>query len=170
MRCVAQWVRPYEDPVRALLYVLAMVGTVFAAVVGVLMAVAWQQVSVGEVLIVVSFFAVWLTFAWRFARTALVVSDEGVRLRWLLRTRTLRWDQVREFYTARDGVISQRLWIELSDGTRVRTPVQRARYPTFGPMRRGDSGSLLNPMRYESMLRNLDHWLAAARAAGPHRT
>lgn len=164
MRCVGKWVRPYQDPIRAFPYALALIGTAFAAVVGVGMAMAWRQVSLGEVLIVVSFFAVWLTFAWRLARTALVVSNEGVRLRWLFRTRTVRWDQVKRFYTAGDILVPRRLWIELSDGTRVRTPVQRVRHPLFGTML-SDGGTLLNPKRCESLVRNLDYRLAGARAA-----
>jgi hypothetical protein len=76
---------------------------------------------------------------------------------------------VRRFYTARDILVPARLWIEVTDGTRVRAPVQRVRQVFMGSMI-SDGGSWLTTGRYEALLRTLDHWLAAARSSDSRQT
>jgi hypothetical protein len=141
---------------------MAVIGTAFVAVgLGV---VATQTQSVVAVLIALPLPGIWLMFAWRFARIGLVISDVGVRIRWIHRTRTFGWGQVERFYTARDILAPARLWIELTDGSQVRTPIQRVRHMLLGsPL--ADGGPWLTPDRYEALLRTLYSRLALARSA-----
>ncbi len=146
---------------RILPYGMVVIGTTFAvAIIGI---VATQTQSVIAVLIVLPFPGIWLTFAWRLARIGLVVSDVGVRIRWLLRTRTFGWNQVKGFHTARDILAPGRLWIESTDGNRVRAPIQRVRRMFFGSMR-ADGGAWLTPDRYDALLRTLNSRLAVAQS------
>lgn len=146
------------------MYGLALFGTAFTAVVTFMMATHWRGATVAGVLIVPPFLGTWLTIAWRLARTGLVVSDAGVRIRWVHRTRTFTWDWVLRFYTAPDILVPGRLWIELTDGTRVRTPIQRVRYVLLGSALR-DGGTWLTPDRYDALLQDLGNRLDAARSA-----
>lgn len=157
---MTSWTTPYKDSWRVLPYGIAVIGTTFAAFgIGI---VATPAQSVGAVLIVLPFLGAWLTFAWRLARTGLVISDAGVRVRWLHRTRTFSWNRVERFHTARDILAPGRLWIELTDGIQVRTPIQRVRHLVLGsPL--SDGGTWLTPDRYEALLRTLNNRLALVR-------
>jgi len=146
---------------RILPYGMVVIGTVFAAV-GIGM-VATQTHSVAAVLILLPIPGIWLAFAWRLARIGLVISDVGIRTRWLFRTRTFGWDQVERFHTARDILAPGRLWIELTDGIHVRTPIQRVRHLLPGAAL-ADGGAWLKPDRYEALLRTLYSRLALAQS------
>lgn len=159
---MSNWTTPYKDSWRILPYGMAVVGTAFAAAI--LGVVATQSQSVVAVLIVLPFLGIWLTFAWRLPRIGLAISDAAVRVRWLLRTRTFGWNQVGRFHTARDILVPGRLWIELTDGIQVRTPIQYVGRMFLGSMR-ADGGTWLTPDRYEALLRTLDSRLALARSA-----
>jgi hypothetical protein len=169
---VTSWTTPYKDSWRILPYGIAVAGTAFTAS-GIGM-VATRSQNVGAVLIVVPPLGMWLTFVWRLARTGLVISDTGVRVRWVHRTRTFTWNRVRRFHTARDILAPGRLWIELTDGIQVRTPVQRVRNMVLGSAL-SDGGTWLTPGRYEALLQTLDNRLAlerptqagSTRAVGP---
>ena len=121
---VIRWNRPYEDPVRVAIAVVAVFGSCFFAFGLTIMVVQWRQASVASVAGFTGFATLWLTFSWRWQRTALLVSASGVRVRWLLLTRTFTWSQIVGFETADDHMASARLWIVLADGDWVRTPVQ----------------------------------------------
>jgi hypothetical protein len=167
MAGVSTWTRPYEDPIRVLTGGMAILGSGFFTVGAILMAISWRQVSVAEVVAFISFATVWLTFMWRLHRTALLVSESGVRLRWLLHTRTFAWAQIRAFETDRDILVPARLWIALSDGTRARTPVQRVQRLLFGS-HVSDGGTWLRPQAYDRTLWILRRRLAAAHSRHAH--
>ncbi|MFC0527177.1 hypothetical protein [Phytohabitans kaempferiae] len=159
---MTNWTTPYNDPLRIVPYGMAVIGTVFAAAgIGI---VATQTHSVVAVPIVLPLLGIWLTFMWRFARIGLVISDVGVRIRWLLRTRTFGWNQVQRFHTARDILAPARLWIELTDGSQIRTPIQRVRYLLPGATL-ADGSAWLTPDRYKALLRTLYSRLAQAQSA-----
>ncbi len=151
------WTRPYEDPMRLFTGTFAVLGTLFFAFVAFQMAARWQQVPLAAVLAFTGFAAVWLTFAWRLHRTALVVSRWGVRVRWLWRTHTVVWEQVRGFHSGPDWLVPERLWLQLCDGTKVRTPVRRRRATAY---RLRDGGTVLASERYEELLADLESWKA----------
>ncbi|WP_246608043.1 hypothetical protein [Paractinoplanes toevensis] len=144
------WRRPYRDAFRVYTGFIAVAGTVFALVVATMIATHWRSGRVLPVAGVGGFLGVWLTLAWRLHRTALLVGDAGVRVRWLLRTRTIPWSRVSRFRTAPDVLVRERLWIVLIDGRMVRTPVQRAS-GVFGSVL-SDGGTWLRGSRYDTLL------------------
>lgn len=160
MEHVTRWTRPYADPARPLTGGLALFGSAFFVLGAILMAISWRQVSVAEVIAFISFAMAWLTLMWRFHRTALLVSESGVRLRWLLVTRTFAWAQIHAFETGRDILVPARLWVVLADGRRVRTPAQRAQRLSFGSSF-ADGGTGLRPEAYGRLLSILRRRLAA---------
>ncbi|GIF22738.1 hypothetical protein BJ973_000903 [Actinoplanes tereljensis] len=147
------WRRPYSDASRVFTGFIAGAGTVFAVVVVALIATHWRSGTVLRAAGVGGFLGVWLTVAWRLHRTALLVSDAGVRARWLLRTRTVPWSQVSRFRTAPDFLVRERLWIVLVDDRMVRTPVQHAA-GVFGSAL-NDGGTRLGGSRYYTLLDSL---------------
>jgi hypothetical protein len=159
---VTIWKPPYRDPFRAVTAFVAMFASVFAfAFVGaVFTSKAPFLADVG----VVPLMALFLTFAWRSHRTALVTSDRGVRVRWLLNTHTVGWHEIKRFRFGVDVMAMDRLWIDLNDSRHIRTPVQRV--PRFA-WRFGlrDGGTRLRSGACEDLLRVLDEQLQASRAA-----
>ncbi|GAB3189396.1 hypothetical protein FHX75_111229 [Micromonospora palomenae] len=135
----------------------AMVGTLFFAFVAFRMTADRQRVPLAAVSVFVGFAAVWLTFAWRLHRTALVIDQWRVRVRWLWRTRTLTREQVCGFRTKPDWLVPERLWLQLCDGTMVRTPVRRRCATAY---RVHDGGTVLAHERYEGLLADLKRWMA----------
>jgi hypothetical protein len=87
-----RWRRPYRDPFKIIPATIATIGTLFLAAIAIATTVTMAQgtshVPAFALPAVVVFGLVWLTFAWRMYRTALLVSDTGVRVRWPLLTRT----------------------------------------------------------------------------------
>jgi hypothetical protein len=57
------------------------------------------------------FVAFLLTFTWRLNRTALVISDNGVRARWLLKTRTMRWQEINGFLRCPEFLGGRDVWV-----------------------------------------------------------
>lgn len=155
---MAAWTRPYPDPLRVLPVGLASLGTLFLAVAGVGVAASWRVAPPAAIMGFVAFAATWLAFAWRLARTALLVADRGIRVRWVLRTRTIPWDRIRGFHTGPDILVRERLWIDLIDRTKIRTPVQRVRRVAT----LSDGGAWLKPERYAALLGQLERRRAAA--------
>jgi hypothetical protein len=74
---VKSWTRPYEDRMQLFTGTLATFGTLIFAFVALQMAAHWERVPVVAVLTVAGFAALWLTFAWRLHRTALVPTARG---------------------------------------------------------------------------------------------
>jgi Bacterial PH domain len=160
------WYRPYANWTQVFTGFIAMFGTVFMTFVLMMLAARWSPSrALGTLLATAglsAFGAIWLTFAWRLHRTALVISDVGVRVRWLLQTRTVPWEQVKDFSTGQNVRDPGRLWVELADGGRMRTPVRRFEGFFMSTVR--DGGSRLRRQAYDDLLRTLNHELRAARA------
>jgi hypothetical protein len=155
------WCRPYHDPWRLFTGLVAGVGSAFFAFLVYRMFTTPNNVSMQVAFLILVFGVGWVTLAWRLHLTALLVGDEGIRLRWTLLTRTVAWSQIRGFRTERDFG-AQRLFIELHSGDRVRTPVQRAH--SARAMRINDGGTWLRPEQYDALLSDL-----RTRLAQPHR-
>jgi hypothetical protein len=158
---VFAWRRPYRDSSRVFTGFITMAGTAFAVVVATMIATHWQSDKVPQVAGIGGFLGLWLTVAWRLHRTALLVGNEGVRVRWLLRTRTIPWSQVSRFQTAPDVLVRARLWIVLIDGRTVRTPVQRGSGVVGSALH--DGGTWLRGSSYNTLL---DSLTAEARSHG----
>lgn len=150
-----RWKRPYRDPFKIIPAAIATFGTVFFAAVAIAIIVTMDRgtshTAALALAVVGAFGLVWLTFAWRMYRTALLLSDTGVRVRWLLLTRTFAWSQVAGFDTAPDHLVDARLWIVLVDGGRVRTPVQRVMRRIGGSFV-ADGGTWLLPDAYDRVI------------------
>jgi hypothetical protein len=163
VRAVAIWKPPYRDPFRAVTAFLVMFASVFAiafAAAAVTSNVPVPAAAAG----LIAFMALFVTAAWRFDRTALVTNDWGVRVRWLVNTHTVGWHEIKRFRYGVDVMAMDRLWIELNDGRRIRTPVQRV--PRFaGLFGLRDGGTRLRSDASEELLRILDQQLQAARAS-----
>lgn len=155
------WKAPYEDPFRAVTAFAAVFASAFAfAFVG---AVFTSHLSVLADVGVVPLMALVVTLAWRLHRTALVTSATGVRVRWLLKTRTVGWQEIKRFRFGIDAMAMVRLWIDLNDGRRIRTPVQRIpRFAMLFGLR--DGGTRLRSDACEELLRVLNQQLQACRS------
>ena len=150
---VFAWRRPYPDVFRVVTGLIAGAGTAFAIVVAAMLATHWRSGMALPAAGISGFIGVWLTLAWRLHRTAMVVGSAGIRVRWLLRTRTIPWPQIDEFDTAPDVLVRERLWIVLVDGRKVRTPIQRVS-GAFGSAL-NDGGTWLRGSDYNNLLRFL---------------
>jgi hypothetical protein len=163
MGTVTTWSRPYRDSYRIATGVLALFVSGFAGVVIVGISLGHSTFSgAGVILAAVMLF--FLTVVWRLHRTALVISAVGVRVRWLLKTRTLRWRDIQGYRFGPDLLGVDRLWIDLIDGSHVRTPVQRV-HRLMNGSRVSDGGTWLLYDAADTLLRTLDQRLQAERAA-----
>jgi hypothetical protein len=133
-----------------------------ACVVGVALFVGHWTVGPWARVLVVLFVAFLLTVTWRLHRTALVTSDSAVRVRWLLKTRTMPWHEISGFRFDEDVLEVDRLWIDLADGRRVRTPVQRVARMWNGSKLSDGGAWLLHDAAHE-LLHNLNRELQARR-------
>ena len=105
----------------------------FAALFALSVTTAVLTVSGGlhpGILAVYAFVVVLLLVGWRVYRVGIYVSDGALRIRHLLRTRTLRWSQIDQVASrparmfGRDTV-RHAIWVLPRDGSRpVETPVQ----------------------------------------------
>jgi hypothetical protein len=159
MSTVTTWSRPYRDPFRIATGFVALFASPFAC----LGFFAIFVVGGGGVpFAALSLFIA--TVAWRLHRTALVVSDIGVRVRWLVKTRTVRWHEVDGFRFKPDLLGVDRLWIDLADGRHIRTPVQRV-HRWMNPTRLSDGGTWLLYDACDELLRSLESRLRSRGAA-----
>ena len=156
---MTKWRRPYRDPVLILSGILPVVGCVYVVLFAAMTIASWPDVSVPYTVAMGVGFAVALTLTWRLHRTALVIGDEGVRLRWLLLTRTVAWPDIREFQTRPDrlglDIRRDRMFLVRHDGTSVRTPIVRN-----NPVPRYHFGARwIRPDRYDLLLTDLNRRL-----------
>lgn len=153
------WTRPYRDPFRIATGFIALFASPFACLG--FFTIFVDGVN-GVIFAALGMFVA--AFAWRLHRTALVVSDLGIRVRWLVKTHTVRWHDVNGFRFRPDLLAVDRLWIDLSDGRHIRTPVQRVHRLTYGS-RVSDGGTWLLYDACDELLRALEHRLQAGKAA-----
>lgn len=114
-----------------------------------------------------AFLAVWLTFAARLHLAGVYVGRHGVRLRHVLRTRTIPWSQVTGFAArpallAGEPTIRDACWVLTADGA-FETPVQRR---SRGAGWRKDVGPVLSEAAFDRLLAYLAAALADARRSG----
>jgi hypothetical protein len=91
-----------------------------------------------------------LAFMWRLMRVGIYHSDKGVRIRTLPRTVTYRWAEITTTEARGND-----LWLVLTNGREVRTPVRRveghSRHQRNGiPLDSGDFNVLLNQLRHHA--------------------
>ena len=145
----------------------------FAALFALSVTTAVLTVSGGThpgILAVYAFVVALLLVGWRVYRVGIYVSDSALRIRHLLRTRTLRWSQIDQV-TSRPArmfgrdTVRHAIWVLPRDGRPVETPVQ-LEDEVMGAVLRKNSGRRLGPKEYEETLLLLRRRTAAA-AAGP---
>jgi hypothetical protein len=165
MKAVTTWRRPYREPqlIRMFSGFLALAMSAMACIFVVGFFVGQWTVGPPARVLAAFFVAFLLTFTWRLHRTALVIGDSGVRVRWLLKTCTMRWYEINGFHFGEDVLDVDRLWIDLADGRRVRTPVQRVARMWNGS-RLSDGGAWLLYDAADDLLDSLDHELQARRS------
>lgn len=151
---VSAWIRPYRDPSRIFTGSLAVGGSLLVAGGLASLVGRGSSGSVIAALAFAGFGTLWLTFFWRLHRTALVVSDHGVRIRWLLLTRTAPWPSIKDFRTRQERSIT-RLVVVLRDGSTLRTPVQRIPRGLYVSMI-NTGGAWLRPDPYDRLLTELN--------------
>lgn len=134
MNAVSDWERVSPWTAREVVAgALFGVGCAFAAVVTAKLLTArghWQVNPVVGGLAVYGFLGVWLTMMWRMMRTGLYTGQVAVRIRGPFRTRTVAWSQIAGVDAAPALVLGaptarKAIWLTLTDGRRVETPVQR---------------------------------------------
>ena len=144
----------------------------FAALFALSVTTAVLTVSGGThpgILGVYAFVVVLLLVGWRVYRVGIYVSDGALRIRHLLRTRTLRWSQIDQVASrparmfGRDTV-RHAIWVLPQDGRPVETPVQ-LEDEVMGAGLRKNRGRRLGPKEYEETLLLLRRRTAAAAAA-----
>jgi len=121
------------------------------------------------ILAVYGFVVVLLLVGWRVYRVGIYVSDDALRIRHLLRTRTLRWsqiDQVRSQPARMLGrpTVRHAIWVIPRGGRPFETPVQ-LEDEVMGPGLRKNSGRRLDPKEYEETMLLLRRRTAAAAVA-----
>ena len=120
--------------------------------------------------IVYVFVAAVVLVGWRVYRTGVYVSETAVRLRYLLRTRTLRWSEVDQV-TSRPArlwgrdTVRHAIWVLPHGRPPLEAPVQLAdELATTGLRKKG--ARVLGPIQYEETLALLRRRTAAAAATG----
>jgi hypothetical protein len=111
------------------------------------------------------FLALLLVLGWRLLQVGIAVSGRGLRIRRLVRTRTLAWSQIDEVHSrparrfGRD-THRQAIWVMPRGGAPVETPVQLYGEDIRGP--RARYGRILRPREYADTLQLLRRRAAAA--------
>lgn len=152
---MGRWHRPYPNPLRALSGLVVLCGSLVLGFVFLGVAVG-HTVPTGPGIAVLAFAAAWLVMALRVHRTALLVSDTGIRVSWLTSTRTYAWEAVSGFRFGPDILGTERLWIDLAGGRSVRAPIQRVRKVLGGSLLI-DGGTWLEHDRCAVLLSFLEH-------------
>lgn len=167
---VTRWQRPYRPTPGMVIAALLQVFTAIFAV-SITAAVLFTAGSGALVALVVAyaFLALLLVVGWRLLRVGLAVSDRGVRIRRLLRTRTLAWSQIDQVHSRparRFGRETHRqaIWVLPRGGPPVETPVQLYGEDVRGP--RARYGRILSPSEYTDTLHLLRRKAAAAAPSG----
>jgi hypothetical protein len=140
---------------RQMIHVLAAWGLVAVAVVGsfeLVVDLSFRDQDTGEydrlpALPTALCAGVLLAFLWRLMRMGIYHSDKGVRIRTLPRTVTYRWAEITTTEARGND-----LWLVLTDGREVKTPVRRMEgHQRNGiPLDSGDFNVLLNQLQHHA--------------------
>jgi len=141
----------------------------FAALFALSVTTAVLTVSGGAhplILAVYGFVVLLLLIGWRVYRVGIYVSDTALRVRHLLRTRTLLWSQIDQVASrlARmfgRATVRHAIWVLPHQGRPLETPVQ-LEDEVMGAGLRKNSGRRLGPQEYEETLLLLRRKTAAA--------
>jgi hypothetical protein len=129
---------------------LLVVGALFGIGLAVSFAAGWQEWRDSYVVLPVV-----LVVIWRLHRVGLYIGDQGVRIRHVLRTRTLPWDDISRFETRPATLLGSTtrqpaIWV-ISPGQAVETPVRQQAHRWTSDLMRRD----LSPATYEQTMRTL---------------
>ncbi|WP_433120745.1 PH domain-containing protein [Micromonospora sp. CA-246542] len=110
------------------------------------------------------FLGLWLTFVLRMYLAGVYVNDEGVRLRHVFRTRTLRWSEVTGFETRPallfgEPTVRDACWVQTTSGAFESAVQRRSREVGW----RKNVGPVLSSDDFEGMLARLDAERASRR-------
>ena len=163
---VRRFVRPHK-PDMGMVVTGGLIG--FAALFALSVTSALLTVSGGLhpiVFGVYGFVVVLAAVGWRMFRVGVYVSDEALRVRHLLRTRTLRWRDI-DHITSRPArmlgrpTVRHAIWVVPRRGRAFETPVQ-LEDEVMGAGLRKNSGRRLGPQEYEETMLLLRRRTAAA--------
>ena len=124
--------------------------------------IMWQARALPGLLGMYALLGGWLTFAWRQMRTGVYTSESGIRVRWLLRTRTYSWSRIDAVDAAPARLLDMptsraAIWLDLGNGERVETPVQRRVDAALGSIVfTKDVGPVLRRDKFDRLLQELD--------------
>jgi hypothetical protein len=154
------WHMPYPDSSIPLFRVALRILAVATAIIVVTLIVKAVQGDAPSSLAPLSFFLGFLMlFARRLGAIALFVSAEGLRIRTLLRNRTVSWPDIAGFGVGAPrflGVraLNERLSVRLKDGALVSTPIWRMVRPPTGRSGRTQQ-ILLYPPAFDDLVAEL---------------
>ena len=161
---MSQWRRPYKQRIRPFLHLYAAFFSVFGFLP--LCGIGGLPSDGGEwagTMVLIAFVALWQAIVWRSALVGLYVGPPGIRLRTMLRTRTIPWADVHRVLVVDDPQYRNRgLAIVTRWGTRVETPVWQFAWQWLrarGPASR----EFLAPAELDALAAELDTMVAAAR-------
>ena len=124
--------------------------------------IMWQAQVAPRLLGMYALLGGWWTFAWRIMRTGVYTSESGIRVRWLLRTRTYAWSRIEAVDAAPARLLDiptsrAAIWLDLGNGDRVETPVQQRADAALGSfVLTKDVGPVLRRDRFDRLLQDLD--------------
>jgi hypothetical protein len=131
----------------------------------------WVVNPIEGILCIYGFLVIWTGLAWRMYRTGVYVSDQGVRIVYLLRRqRIIAWRAVAavdsrramigDLATVRDAIV-----LKLIDGTEVETPIQRANWLAAGA--RKNMGPVYESEEFDAILSRLRGMRDSVTTASP---
>ncbi|RZU71733.1 PH (Pleckstrin Homology) domain-containing protein [Micromonospora kangleipakensis] len=128
MRPMPNWVRPYEgdqDDLHTLRYVVAA-GMSVAGLFP-LCGAASRGLSGAALPAVVLFVVTWEVVLWRVVLVGVYVSDHGIKIRTVLRTRVIPWSQVTRAWAGQAANYDAwQIWVSARDPEReLETPIWR---------------------------------------------
>jgi hypothetical protein len=161
-----KWIKPYRPTLaKIFLAVLAIGGSLFIGAIDiVLVTMRFTTGATGQppLAFTVGFSMLWLTFAWRIQRAGVLINKSAIRIRWLTRTRTIPWSDVRRFLWIPRAETIQMV-LQLSDGSLTYAPLhQRVRYLVW--RRGGDGGPILDAADFAVTRKRLEAALTDDRA------
>jgi len=141
-------------------FVFVVVGLAIASMITVVLVVGggrWEVHPFLGIFYIYGFLGLWTGFAWRIYRTGVYASERGVRVAYPWWNRTIPWQDIAGFTgdhramlgnwaTARNAI-----YIKLTDGRLVQTPVQR-RVSMFAGGVRLEVGPVLGEAAFDATL------------------
>jgi hypothetical protein len=161
-----KWIRPYRSTVAKIFLAVTAIGgsILIGGIDTALVAMRFTTGATGQppLAFIVGFSVLSLTFMWRWQRAGVLINRSAIRMRWLSRTRTIPWSDVRRFLWIPRAETIQ-LVVQLRDGSLTYAPLhQRVRYLP-GPSHH-DGGPILDADDFAITRKRLEGALADARS------